>query len=60
MVNTKKGIYLVDAGGNIFVSTDTANGIFTVEKQIINDYQEFNESIRIISIGGRGIGFIGI
>ena len=58
--NTKKGIYLVDAGGNIFVSTDTANGIFTVEKQIINDYQEFNESIRIISIGGRGIGFIGI
>lgn len=55
-----KGIYLVDATGNTFVSTDTTNGIFTVSKQIITDYQEFNGNIRIIPIGTRGIGFIGI
>lgn len=55
-----KGIYLVDATGNTFVSTDTTNGMFTVSKQIVTDYQEFNGNIRIIPIGTRGIGFIGI
>jgi hypothetical protein len=58
--NNYKGIYLVDAGGNTFVSTNTTNGIFTVRKEVIEDYQEFNGNIRIISIDSRGIGFIGI
>lgn len=58
--NTKKGIYLVDAVGTTFVSTDTTHGIFTTTKQVITDYQQFGNNARIIPLGTRGIGFIGL
>ena len=57
---TKKGIYLVDSNGNEFFRTDTSNGIVTVKKQVVEDYQQYFNNVRIISLANGGIGFVGI